>query len=81
MALIWRLPPRSSRWRLILAELTGIGATPAARASLASVLNRPAPAISPTSLAAVSGPNPGSEPAAAHLCDEGLGAHRLAHAG
>jgi hypothetical protein len=36
VALIWRLPPRSSRWRLVLAELTGIGATPAARASLAS---------------------------------------------
>ena len=25
-ALIWRLPPRSSRWRLVLPELTGIGA-------------------------------------------------------
>ena len=33
---------------------------PAARASLASVAKRWAPAISPTSLAAVSGPNPGS---------------------
>ena len=33
---------------------------PAARASLASVAKRPAPAISPTSLAAVSGPSPGS---------------------
>ena len=39
----------------------GIGATPAARASLAGVANRWAPAISPTSLAAVKGPNPGSE--------------------
>ncbi len=36
VALIWRLPPRSRRWRLVLPELTGIGATPAARASLAS---------------------------------------------
>ena len=40
VALIWRLPPRSRRWRLVLPELTGIGATPAARASLASVLKR-----------------------------------------
>jgi hypothetical protein len=46
---------------LVLPELTGIGARPAARASLASLLKRPAPAISPTSLAAVSGPTPGSE--------------------
>ena len=60
VALIWRLPPRSRRWRLVLPELTGIGATPAARASLASVAKRWAPAISPTSLAAVSGPKPGS---------------------
>src|SRR4051812_11643394 len=58
--LSWRLPPRSSRWRLVLPELTGIGATPAARASLASVAKRPAPAISPSNLAAVSGPKPGS---------------------
>src|SRR4249919_1188181 len=57
--LIWRLPPRSRRWRLVLPELTGIGATPAARASLASLEKRPAPATSPTSLAAVKGPNPG----------------------
>src|SRR5918999_1642776 len=60
VALIWRLPPRSSRWRLVLPELTGIGATPAARASLASEENRSTPAISPTSLAAVNGPRPGS---------------------
>src|SRR3954454_16588518 len=59
-ALIWRLPPRSRRWRLVLPELTGIGASPAARASLASLVKRSAPAISPTSLAAVKGPNPGS---------------------
>jgi hypothetical protein len=32
--LIWRLPPRSRRWRLVLPELTGIGAMPPARASL-----------------------------------------------
>ena len=44
----------------MLPELAGIGATPAARASLAAVAKRWAPAISPTSLAAVSGPNPGS---------------------
>ena len=59
VALIWRLPPRSRRWRLVLPELTGIGATPAARASLASLANRPAPAISPTSLAAVKRPEAG----------------------
>src|SRR3954468_11880577 len=59
-ALIWRLPPWSSRWRCVLPELAGIGATPAARASLAAVAKRWAPAISPTSLAAISGPNPGS---------------------
>lgn len=56
-ALIWRSPPRSSRWRLVLAELTGIGARPAARASLASELKRSAPAI----LVAVTAPKPGSE--------------------
>ena len=39
-ALIWRLPPRSSRWRSVLPELMGIGAMPAARASLASEANR-----------------------------------------
>ena len=27
-ALIWRLPPRSRRWRLVLPELTGIGLLP-----------------------------------------------------
>src|SRR3954464_10805583 len=59
-ALSWRLPPRSRRWRRVLPELAGIGATPAARASLAAVAKRCAPAISPASLAAVSGPNPGS---------------------
>jgi hypothetical protein len=60
VALIWRLPPRSSRCRSVLPELTGIGAMPAARASFASLVKRCAPAISPTSLAAVSGPKPGS---------------------
>src|SRR5215207_6558444 len=58
--LIWRLPPRSRRWRLVLPELTGIGAMPPAQASLASLEKRWAPAISPTSLPAVSGPKPGS---------------------
>jgi hypothetical protein len=57
-ALIWRLPPWSSRWRWVLPELAGIGATPAARASLAAVAKRCAPAISPTSLAAIGGPTP-----------------------
>jgi hypothetical protein len=37
-----------------------IGAAPPVRASLASVANRSAPAISPISLAAVSGPQPRS---------------------
>jgi hypothetical protein len=37
----------------------GIGASPAARACLASLANRSAPAISPTSSAAVNGPTPG----------------------
>jgi hypothetical protein len=46
---------------LVLPEQMGIGARPAERASLASLGKRLAPAISPTSLAAVSGPNPGSE--------------------
>ena len=44
----------------MLPELTGIGATPLARASLASVEKRCAPAISPISLPAVNGPKPGS---------------------
>ena len=39
-ALIWRLPPRSRRWRSVLPELIGTGARPAARASLASVAKR-----------------------------------------
>src|SRR5437868_4193691 len=59
-ALIWRLPQRSRRWRLVRPELAGIGAIPAARASLASLAKRSAPAISPTSLAAGSGPQPGA---------------------
>jgi hypothetical protein len=40
-------------------QVTEIGATPAARASLASVAKRSMPAISPTSLAAIKGPKPG----------------------
>jgi hypothetical protein len=67
-ALIWRLPPRSRRCRSVRPELTGIGASPAARASLASLAKRPAPAISPTSLAAVSGPNPGSRRSCGAIC-------------
>jgi alkylhydroperoxidase/carboxymuconolactone decarboxylase family protein YurZ len=47
---------------LAIAPAVGHARTVAvARASLASLANRSAPAISPTSLAAVSGPNPGSE--------------------
>ena len=52
----------------MLPELAGIGATPAARASLAAVAKRWAPAISPTSLAAVSGPNPGSVSSCGAIC-------------
>ena len=58
-ALIWRLPPRSRRWRLVLPELTGIGAMPPARASLASVVKRWAPAISPIELACGQRPEAG----------------------
>ena len=72
-ALIWRLPPWSRRWRWVLPELAGIGATPAARASLAGVAKRWAPAISPTSLAAVSGPNPGSVSSCGAICGDELG--------
>jgi hypothetical protein len=59
VALIWRLPPRSRRWRLVLPELTGIGAMPPARASLASLVKRWAPAISPIELAGRQGPDAG----------------------
>ena len=52
--LSWRLPPRSRRWRWVRPEEAGIGAEPAVRASLASVAKRLTPAISPSSLAAVS---------------------------
>ena len=57
--------------------LTGIGSTPAARASLASVAKRLAPAIPPTRLAAVKGPKPGSVSKVRRdrrdeLCDLGL---------
>lgn len=58
--LIWRLPLRSRRCRLVLPDEAGIGAAPASRASLASVAKRSAPAISPISLAAVSAPQPAS---------------------
>src|SRR5438105_10829532 len=67
-ALIWRLPPRSSRWRSVRPELTGMGAKPAARASFASLAKRAAPAISPTGLAAVSGPKPGSSSSCGATC-------------
>src|SRR3954468_22205632 len=67
-ALIWRLPPWSSRWRCVLPELAGIGATPAARSGFAAVAKRCAPAISPTSLAAISGPNPGSASSCGAIC-------------
>src|SRR5215217_7371740 len=58
--LSWRLPPRSRRCRCVCPEEAGIGAEPAVRATLASVAKRPAPAISPISLAAVSAPQPRS---------------------
>ena len=58
--LIWRLPPRSRRWRFVLPELAGIGADRAMRASFASVGKRVMPAISPTSLAAIRTPQPRS---------------------
>ena len=79
VALIWRLPPRSRRWWLVLPELTGIGATPAARASLASLANLLAPAISPTSLAAVSGGSRAGEQMRRELGDKlgDLGLERL----
>jgi hypothetical protein len=44
----------------VLPEEAGIGAAPPVRASFESVANRSAPAISPISLAAVSGPHPRS---------------------
>ena len=49
VALIWRLPPRSRRCRLVLAELTGVGATPAARARVAWLVKRGGPATGATS--------------------------------
>src|SRR3954462_12790654 len=52
-ALIWRLPPRSRRCRAVRPEFAGMGARAAALASLASDVEPSAPAISPTSLAAV----------------------------
>jgi hypothetical protein len=48
----------------VLPDHTGIGATPAWRAKAASLLNRGAPATSPTSLAAVNSPQPGSDSSA-----------------
>ena len=58
--LSWRLPPRSSRWRRCLPELASSGATPAWRASWASVWKRSIGPISPSSLAALKAPQPGS---------------------
>ena len=56
----WRLPPRSRRWRWCLPELASRGATPAWRASWASEGKRSIGPISQSSLAALSGPQPGS---------------------
>ena len=56
----WRLPPRSSRWRWCLPELASSGATPAWRASWASEGKRSIGPISPSSLAALKGPQPAS---------------------
>ena len=58
----------ASRW--VLPELTGIGARPSARASLASLASRSAPAISPRGLAAVNGPKPGGQKPRSELSDE-----------
>ena len=58
--LSWRLPPRSRRWRWCLPELASRGATPAWRASCASLGKRSIGPISPSSLAALNGPQPGS---------------------
>ena len=57
----------------MLPELAGIGATPAARASLAGVAKRWAPAISPMSLAAMSGPKPGSASSCGAICFDEFG--------
>ena len=51
--LSWRLPPRSRRWRWCLPELASRGATPAWRASCASVGKRSIGPISQSSLAAL----------------------------
>ena len=56
--LSWRLPARLSRWRSVLPDQTGSGAVPLWRAKAARERKRPMPAVSPTSLAAVSGPQP-----------------------
>ena len=59
-ALSWRLPDRVIRTRpAVLPDHTGIGRTPLWRANAASLLKRATPAASPTSLAAVSSPQPG----------------------
>ena len=57
----------------VAAELTGIGAMPPARASLASLEKRWAPAISPISLPAVSGPKPGSASSCGATCGDEIG--------
>jgi hypothetical protein len=67
------LDRHEDRVRWMLPELAGIGATPAARASLAGVAKRWAPAISPTSLAAISGPNPGSLSSCGAICSTRFG--------
>ncbi len=60
-ALSWRLPVRLRRIRpAVLPDQAGMGAVPLWRAKAASLVKRVMPADSPTSLAAVSSPQPGS---------------------
>jgi len=54
------VPPRSRRWCWVRPEDAGIGGAPAVRASFASVAERLTPAISPSSLAVISVPQPRS---------------------
>ena len=58
--LSWRLPPRFRRIRLTCPELAGMGATPASMANASAERNREMSPTSPMSLAATSGPAPGS---------------------
>ena len=54
----WRFPVRLRRWRTVWLDQTGNEAEPLWRANAALERKRPMPAVSPMSLAAVSGPQP-----------------------